>query len=86
MLKFSNHKKILFWSFIGFFHFIVDGLEQKNKKGDMNSSLLDISSDNRLEVRTRFPRYRVYYNPSQTAQEVLDEKKANGIKKEQKKE
>ena len=78
MLNFLNQRKFLFWSLIGLVQFITHGLEPHN--AEKPSSLLDPSSDRRLEVRTRFPQYRVYYSPSQTAQEMLNEKKANSEK------
>ena len=84
MLKFSNQRKILFWSLIGFFQLTTDGREPNN--AEQSSSQFDPSSDSRLEVRTRFPQYRVYYSPSQTAQEVLDEKTTSKTEKETKKE
>ena len=83
MFNFSNQRKFLFWSLIGFFQFTAYGLEPNNPEEP--SSLLNPSSDNRLEVRTRFPQYRVYYSPSQTAQEVLNEKKDTSEKNKENK-
>ena len=84
MLNVSNQRKFLLWSLIGFFQFTTHGLEPANP--EKPSSLPGSSSDSRLEVRTRFPQYRVYYNPSQTAQEALNEKKMSDTKNKDSKE
>ena len=81
MLSFLHYRKILLWIFVLCLQFTVHGKDNKSP-----SLLIEASLDNRLEVRTQFPRYRVYYNPSQTAQEVLDEKKTNEVKTETEKE
>ncbi len=54
------------------FHFSVIGSNGENQNFDQDSSSQSLTSDSKLKVLTRFPRYRIYYDHTKVAQEVRD--------------